>query len=136
MNYTQIEQLETIPGASIQYVCASKLDSLNCDLWIVAFPSKRQGQGFQTFEYYTGLGLRYKQSQPVTPKFADLLYCVITDYDSAQQSFHYWCHDLGYDTDSMKAFGIYRKCVENGEKLAQCFTHSELEQIKKLLADY
>lgn len=61
--------------------------------------------------------------EAIAPKYmpepADVLQCLALDAQSAQNSgsFDAWASDLGYDTDSRKAEGIYRACCDEAIKL-------------------
>lgn len=54
---------------------------------------------------------------PVRPKLDDLLYSLVLDADACDNSFEEWCSNLGYDSDSRKAFATYEACKANGKKL-------------------
>ncbi len=127
---------------AIQYVCEAARDTWKCDQWRFTLSRYRYGKRLpQSFDYYTGLGLRKKprfdgDSKPQKPHIAGLLYSLISDASACDQSFPDWCGDCGYDTDSMKAFRLYMECCENGKKLAALFSREEREKLAELLADY
>lgn len=53
------------------------------------------------------------------PDIKDVLYCLCSDAEAIDMSFHDWCGTFGYDDDSISAFNIYKECCENGYKLAK-----------------
>lgn len=112
----------------------------DCDQWDVTF-SKLAGKSFRT-DYYKGLGLRSKIKEssfstggkPVKPEAAGVLYSLLLD--ASEQSFSYWCGDLGYDTDSIKAFNTYHACERIGKELRTVFDREQRAELSKLLEDY
>lgn len=74
--------------------------------------------------------------KPHKPEAASVLHSVILDSGAVGQSFRYWCDDFGYDSDSIKARGIYDACQEIGDKFNRFFTREEREHLAELLADY
>lgn len=70
----------------------------------------------QQFDYGTGEGLR-KSGLPVTPKLVDVLHALILESEAESQNFYEFCSDYGYDDDSIKAFDVYRACLDNAQKL-------------------
>lgn len=54
--------------------------------------------------------LRNRKS-PVAPGCAEVLDCLASDASSADSSFEDWCAELGYDTDSRKAYSTYQACL-------------------------
>lgn len=73
---------------------------------------------------------------PTQLKPAEVLYCLLLDQSVSDQSFENFCSDCGYDSDSISAFEVYRKCTENNKKLLRIFTRSQLAQISEILQDY
>ena len=55
-------------------------------------------------------------------------YCYTKDYYPTFQDF---ASEFGYDEDSIKAEGIYKKCLENADKLHKLFTDADIEAIRK-----
>ena len=70
----------------------------------------------QQFDYTKGEGLR-KHNRPVTPKLVDVLHALVLDSEAAGQNFYEFCSAYGYDDDSIKAFDVYRACLDNAKKL-------------------
>ncbi len=70
------------------------------------------------------------------PKLADLkptAYDVLAAIDHYQPgSFEEWCSDMGCDTDSRKAFGIYQLCLDLWSKTSRFFSAEELEKLQEL----
>lgn len=44
------------------------------------------------------------------PKVEDVLQALATDATAINSSFEEWCADLGYDTDSRKAYSMFEAC--------------------------
>lgn len=47
-------------------------------------------------------------------------------------TFHDWCDEYGYDTDSRKAFSIYEDVCEEWNRLSSFFSASEIEEMKDI----
>ena len=134
-----IDTLETLP-IKIDYVGQTKQDQhWDCDQWRVTLSSKA---GFHSFDYFTGLGLRYKpktswaKPTPKKPKVADVLYSLIMDASAADENFHDWCTNYGYSDDSIKAMNTYKACLEIAVALRKHFSPDTLRQVRDLLQDY
>jgi hypothetical protein len=57
-----------------------------------------------TTPFHTGSGWT------TDPTAHDVLECLLSDADSAQESFGEWCANRGYDSDSRKAERTYKAC--------------------------
>ena len=139
-----IDALEALP-VKIQYVAEvpSKWDessprTVAVDQWRVTLSSK---DGFHSFDYFTGLGLRHKPSaswdtpKPKKPKVADVLHSLILDASAADENFHDWCANYGYSDDSIKAMNTYKACLEIAVALRKHFSPDTLRQVRELLQD-
>lgn len=73
--------------------------------------------------------------KPKTPQPADVLHSIILDSSSCNQSFEHWCSDLGYDSDSRKAFATYELCQKNGDKLNRVLGGKLIAELSELLQD-
>jgi hypothetical protein len=51
------------------------------------------------------------------PSTADVLSCLITDSTAAESTFEQWCHDFGYDSDSISQKKLYDACVKSSGKV-------------------
>lgn len=51
------------------------------------------------------------------PTAADVLYCLIGNILSGEQTFEEFCSDVGYDTDSRKAHETWERCAEMAPKV-------------------
>lgn len=136
MNFKTIEDLENIPHARIRYVGFIEKDDGGsdgkpwpCDQWHISLP-RHDKLANHTFEYFTGIGHRE------APKFTGVLHSLVLDASAADENFNDWCANFGYDNDSIKALNTYQECLAVAEKLSQCFTREELEQIRELVQDY
>lgn len=137
-----IEALEALP-VKIEYVAEvpSKWDTdtpRTVDQWRVTLSSKA---GFHSFDYFTGLGLRYKpdswgKRKPRKPKVADVLHSLILDASAADENFHDWCANFGYSDDSIKAMNTYKACLEVAVALRKHFSPDTLRTVRELLQDY
>jgi hypothetical protein len=106
-----------------------------CDQWRATIDG-------QSFDYFTGLGLRrkfYKNGQnhveTVKPAIADILAALVRDAQALNASFYDWCADFGYDTDSLQALDVYRACMDTGRKLSKTFTRAQLASIAEATAE-
>ena len=70
------------------------------------------------------------------PTQASVLYGLILDASANDESFTDWCDNYGYDSDSIKAQGIYNACIDNAKKLNEVFSRNQLDKISELLEDY
>ena len=137
---------------------AKKLDGWECDSWSVWF--ERDGKDRLESTFHTGLGHRESKVPmpvdiarlgkniiarvewekrnvvPVAPHAASVLSSLLLDSSSAEQNFHDWCDELGYDKDSIKAQGIYNACCETLTKMRAFFTGTERQEIQDILQDY
>lgn len=133
-----IEALEALP-VKIEYVGETTRDNdWQCDQWRVTLSSKA---GFHSFDYFTGLGRRYKpdswgKRKPKKPKVADVLYSLIMDASAADENFHDWCANFGYSDDSIKAMNTYKACLEVAVSLRKHFSPDTLRTVRELLQDY
>jgi hypothetical protein len=145
------------------YSYEKRVDLRLMDAWVIHL-FKGVGTNLQTFEFCTGLGQRklppwgravpgydngppprpgcllYEQweklAHPVAPHAASVLHSLILDSEAATQTFESWCGELGYDTDSRKAFATYEACQQEHDKLMKVFTHAQIEQLREALQDY
>lgn len=120
----------------------------------------------QHFDFFTGDGLRKRPKNPVTgkerrnpfnartqrldhqhwerryparpvaPHPADALQCLLLDSSASEQTFASWCDELGYDSDSRKAYATYEACQQSADKLAKLFDHEARAQLRDALQDY
>lgn len=69
------------------------------------------------------------------PEIDEVLNCLFRDAESADQSFDEFCNNLGYSTDSIRAFNTYRACAEARAKLRKALGkeyQAERERIQAL----
>lgn len=112
------------------------------DKWCCTLTNKNNK--VEHFDFFTGLGLRNPPTErslalvnkPKPPHPADVLYSILLDLEACGQSFKCWCDDLGYDTDSIKAFKIYSQCQENGDKLRKIFSDAVIDALREALDNY
>lgn len=89
----------------------------------------------------TMYGRRYlarveEMRKPVSPHAANVLHSLLLDSSAVGQSFESWCSDLGYDSDSRKAFEIYTECQKNADKLARVIPHAVRFALSEAMQDY
>jgi hypothetical protein len=80
--------------------------------------------------------IKARHSVAVAPHVASVLHSLLLDSSSAEQNFHDWCDDFGYDKDSIKAQGIYNACCETLTKMRSFFTGTERQAMQEILQDY
>ena len=89
------------------------------DQWLVEF---RHDAGFFTVDYYTGSGHRKNTARgsiAKVPKIKDVIHSLYMDSMAADENFHDWCSNFGYDDDSIKALNTYKECLNQAVKLRQ-----------------
>ncbi|QIG56934.1 hypothetical protein vBPaeSS2019XI_056 [Pseudomonas phage vB_Pae-SS2019XI] len=74
--------------------------------------------------------------KPVAPCAADVLYCLLSDANGADQNFNDWCADFGYDPDSRKALATYDECSKVLADVRAFFSAAEREKLAELLEGY
>jgi hypothetical protein len=71
------------------------------------------------------------------PSVADVLYCLASDYSVIDVGgFESWASEFGYDTDSRKAEGIYRACLEQALALRGAFGDAAMSALQEAAQDY
>ena len=141
----KIEDLERLP-VRITYVGETAKDDWGrkgqtVDQWRVTITSE---YGFWSTDYFTGLGLRSKTpkhkpwltTKPVKPKVAGVLYSLLMGASAADENFHDWCANYGYDDDSIKALNTYKACLETGAALRKHLGRDVMAKARELLQDY
>lgn len=63
---------------------------------------------------YYSMGIGHKGKRPT---LEEVLNCLVSDADAMEYAFEVWCDNLGYDTDSRKAFKTYEVCREQAQAL-------------------
>jgi len=77
-----------------------------------------------------------RAAKPFAPFAASVLYSLVMDSSARHESFRDWCANYDYNSDSIKAMGIYNACCENAERLERVFTRENIAHIETLLQDY
>ena len=64
------------------------------------------------------------------PQQDEVMHCLFSDAESGHQLFSDFCGELGYDTDSIKAFSTYQACQTIADKLRTALKneYGELKQ--------
>lgn len=79
------------------------------------------------------LAVKLATIQKVQPVPSEVLATVAREgLEVMQQDFEEWASNLGFDSDSIKAKGIYDTCTENYRKLLKILNHEQVEKF----ADY
>lgn len=67
------------------------------------------------------------------PESMLVLNCLCRDGASAfSNTFESWCSDYGFEPDSLKAYGIYRECVEIYKQLSCLLSPKQIEEVAQL----
>ena len=72
---------------------------------------------------------------PTPPTAAELISSLMMDVSGLDESFEGWAASLGFDTDSRKAEGIYRQCLETLPKL-RALLGADFAQFETEAQDY
>jgi hypothetical protein len=68
-----------------------------------------------SFDFWQGTGIK------TAPDAAGVLECLLSDAQSAGDSFEEFCSNMGYNTDSRKAEQIYKACERTHARLSKLF---------------
>ena len=143
------------------YTGEAKREDWVHDAWVIVFARHRVNPIHERFDFCTGTGRRkidpissrriksmgkmsdrYRKqvldeySNPVAPTAASVLYSLLLDSSAANETFHDWCDDCGYDADSIKALKTYDQCLGIAKQVGVIFTREQMAQISALLDDY
>lgn len=67
------------------------------------------------------------------PDLADVLHSLLLDSSALDSgTFEDWCGDLGFDSDSIKARGMYDACIAEALKLRAAFGDKTLNELREL----
>lgn len=86
-------------------------------------------EGLSTSEKNSLNRLINKEKEKATPGAYDVLACLVT---SDPGIFDDFCNEFGYDSDSVKAFNIYRAVQEQYRDLCRVFTQEQLEELGEI----
>lgn len=76
------------------------------------------------------------EAHTASPTLIDCLSCLLSDASSVDRaSFNDWADDMGYDTDSRKAFAIYEACQATATALATLFTKQEIDDLHEMICE-
>ena len=73
--------------------------------------------------------------KPVKPSIADVMHCLISDADCANENFHDWCDNFGYSNDSIKALNTYKACLEIATALRKYIPRETLDAVREAVKD-
>lgn len=79
----------------------------------------------------------HRPGNPIpAPGMAEVLHCLLMDAEAINAgSFEEWASDLGYDTGSRKAEGIYRECLDTALKLRAMLGDETISRLRDALQD-
>lgn len=85
------------------------------------------GYGRRTarFDYFTGPAITED------PTLSDVMACLVLDAECGSRDFEDFAAEMGYDTDSRRAYGIWQACQRTADKLAHLFG-SDLSEVLSL----
>jgi hypothetical protein len=102
--------------------------------------------GWKAHEYtvnirYNDKSIRIKYFQGMAHdiddiKLDDALYALQNDAQYGSMSFEEFCHEIGYDSDSISDNKIYKACVKNSERFNKLFNTDEQELLTIHFEDY
>lgn len=95
-----------------------------CDIW----RCKLTFQGRKIVKLFR-MGLGHNGKEPTS---ADVVSCLLSDASCAYGSFEDFCSDLGYDTDSRKAYRTYKACVKTRGHLEFLFGETLMADLSSL----
>ena len=98
----------------------------NSDAWTVTIGYEGREM---TIPYYMGKG-----HNGAEPELEMVLESCFLDSSAKDMSFHEWCAEYGYDTDSISNKQTYKACVAIGEQLEEVFGE-DLETIEEELQE-
>ena len=122
----------------VKYVGEVNKGDWPCDQWRATFIGLKSKE---SFDYYTGLGLRKKSKtsfipdKPQAPKAVDVLSSMVLDSSANDMSFKDWCAEYGGDDDSIKSLNIYQACCETAVKLSRILNRDQLAKLAPSLED-
>ena len=77
-------------------------------------------------------------TEPVAIELADFLHSILLDAPEQEywDDFEGWANELGYDTDSRKAEGIWKSCCDTGKSLEAMVSEESLAAAREIVQDY
>lgn len=102
----------------------------------VSIDNKALVQPFITQYHHSRDSVSKGTKVPTPPDLVDVLYCLISDGQLAEESFEDFCANLGYDTDSRKALDIYLDCQKQSQSLTKVIGRNLYNTFATLLEDY
>jgi len=102
------------------------------DSWEIIFSSPYH---VVSFDFFAGIGHR-RNGCVLPPSSASVLYCLTSDFVSAEGGFKVWCENTGYSDDSISALKAYKLSVKNSKKLNKVFSAAQIYDFQKILTDF
>lgn len=115
-------------------LCAKSMvnDGWEHDLWSVQLG---KGKNIDRIDYRTGIGHRTKLGQPKPPDILNIFENILSDMGAENESFNDWAENFGYSSDSIKAFDVYRACLETGKIVRKHIPCDLLKQIETVIEE-
>jgi hypothetical protein len=92
--------------------------------------------GMDNVTHKTGEFGKQNELRAVAPTQASVLYCLLSDMQSAEYGYVDFCSNFGYDEDSRKALETYLACEKIGLELKRFFSLETIQHLQTLLEDY
>lgn len=70
------------------------------------------------------------------PTAAGFFYCLLSDLDAGEMTFHDYCRDFGGNSDSIKEQQQHQACQANARKFRAVVTTEEIEKLREALENY
>jgi hypothetical protein len=99
---------------------------------------RKPGTNFKPGQRHVlGLYGKLAVKQKLTVTTEEFLASLVSDGDAYLDaySFQDWCDNTGYDSDSIKAKGIYDLCDSIGRAISRTFTKEEIETLRELACE-
>ena len=89
--------------------------------------------GYAEFDYFTGKGIHEADISA-----ADVINNIMMDYLTVinATTFEEWAEELGYDTDSRKAYAVWELILDNVVKMAKLFNDTQIDELCSLSSEY
>lgn len=82
-----------------------------------------------TFDFWSSIADMEAGIQAVTPH--DVLACIYGDVN-CPETFEDFCSEFGYESDSIKALQMFRRCSAFSKRLLAFFTTKEIEDLSEI----
>jgi hypothetical protein len=77
------------------------------------------------------------KNKVTAPDLADVLHSLLLDSSAIDcGGFAEWCDEYGYDSDSIKARGMFDACMDTALKMRGAFGDSGMRELQEIFQDY